>query len=400
MKREELMNLGFATRAIHGGTAPNTFGALSAPIYQTSTFVFDSAAQGGSRFALQEDGYIYSRLGNPTCAVAEEKIALLEGTEACVSAGSGMGAISSALWTLLEQGGHLVASETLYGCTFALMNHGLTRYGVDVTFVDMTDLDAVQKALRPDTKAVYLETPANPTLKIMDIETISAMAHQIEGCQVVVDNTFCTPYIQRPVELGADIVVHSATKYLNGHGDVIAGFVCGRKDYIDQVRLFGIKDMTGSVLSPFDAFLIARGLKTLEIRMERHCANAMKVAAFLEGHPAVASVSYPGLKSFPQYDLAKKQMALPGGMISFELKGGKAEGAVVMDNVKLCKLAVSLGDAETLIEHAASMTHSTYTPDELKMAGISEGLVRLSVGLEKAEDIIADLEQALNLIAK
>lgn len=400
MKREELMNLGFATRAIHGGAAPNTFGALSAPIYQTSTFVFDSAAQGGSRFALQEDGYIYSRLGNPTCAVAEEKIALLEGTEACVSAGSGMGAISSALWTLLEQGGHLVASETLYGCTFALMNHGLTRYGVDVTFVDMTDLDAVQKALRPDTKAVYLETPANPTLKIMDIESISAMAHQIEGCQVVVDNTFCTPYIQRPVELGADIVVHSATKYLNGHGDVIAGFVCGRKDYIDQVRLFGIKDMTGSVLSPFDAFLIARGLKTLEIRMERHCANAMKVAAFLEDHPAVASVSYPGLKSFPQYDLAKKQMALPGGMISFELKGGKDEGAVVMDNVKLCKLAVSLGDAETLIEHAASMTHSTYTPDELKMAGISEGLVRLSVGLENAEDIIADLEQALNLIAK
>lgn len=400
MKREELMQLGFATRAIHGGAAPNTFGALAAPIYQTSTFVFDSAAQGGSRFALQEDGYIYSRLGNPTCAVAEEKIALLEGTESCVSAGSGMGAISSALWTLLEQGGHLVASKTLYGCTFALMNHGLTRYGVDVTFVDMTDLDAVQKALRPDTKAVYLETPANPTLKIMDIETISAMAHQIEGCQVVVDNTFCTPYIQRPVELGADIVVHSATKYLNGHGDVIAGFVCGRKDYIDQVRLFGIKDMTGSVLSPFDAFLIARGLKTLEIRMERHCANAMKVAAFLEDHPAVASVSYPGLKSFPQYDLAKKQMALPGGMISFELKGGKAEGAVVMDNVKLCKLAVSLGDAETLIEHAASMTHSTYTPDELKMAGISEGLVRLSVGLENAEDIIADLEQALNLIAK
>lgn len=400
MERNELMNLGFATRAIHGGAAPNTFGALSVPIYQTSTFVFDSAAQGGRRFALQEEGYIYSRLGNPTCAAAEEKIALLEGTEACVAAGSGMGAISSALWTLLEQGGHLIASETLYGCTFALMNHGLSRYGVDVTFVDMTDLDAVQKALRPNTKAVYLETPANPTLKIMDINAVSAIAHQVEGCQVIVDNTFCTPYIQRPVELGADIVVHSATKYLNGHGDVIAGFVCGRKEYIDQVRLFGIKDMTGSVLSPFDAFLISRGLKTLEIRMERHCANALKVAEFLENHPAVASVSYPGLRSFPQYDLAKKQMALPGGMISFELKGGKAEGAVVMDNVRLCRLAVSLGDAETLIEHAASMTHSTYTPEELKMAGISESLVRLSVGLENAEDIIADLDQALNLISK
>lgn len=400
MKREELQHLGFATRAIHGGAAPNTFGALTAPIYQTSTFVFDSAAQGGNRFALQEEGYIYSRLGNPTCAVAEAKVALLEGTEDCVATASGMGAISSALWTLLENGGHMVASETLYGCTFALMNHGLTRYGVDVTFVDMTDLEAVQKAMRPDTKVVYLETPANPTLKIMDIDAISAIAHQVEGCKVIVDNTFCTPYIQRPIEHGADIVVHSATKYLNGHGDVIAGFVCGTKEYITQVRLFGVKDMTGAVLSPFDAFLIARGMKTLEIRMQRHSANAMKVAEFLEQHPAVASVNYPGLKSFPQYELAKKQMDLPGGMISFELKGGKEEGAVVMDNVKLCKLAVSLGDAETLIEHAASMTHSTYTPEELKMAGISEGLVRLSVGLENVEDIIADLDQALNLISK
>ena len=400
MKREELQHLGFATRAIHGGAAPNTFGALTAPIYQTSTFVFDSAAQGGNRFALKEDGYIYSRLGNPTCAVAEAKVALLEGTEDCVATASGMGAISSALWTLLEKGGHMVASETLYGCTFALMNHGLTRYGVDVTFVDMTDLEAVQKAMRPDTKVVYLETPANPTLKIMDIDAVSAVAHQVEGCKVIVDNTFCTPYIQRPVEHGADIVVHSATKYLNGHGDVIAGFVCGTKEYITQVRLFGIKDMTGAVLSPFDAFLIARGMKTLEIRMQKHSDNAMKVAEFLEQHPAVASVNYPGLKSFPQYELAKKQMDLPGGMISFELKGGKEEGAVVMDNVKICKLAVSLGDAETLIEHAASMTHSTYTPEELKMAGISEGLVRLSVGLENVEDIIADLDQALNLISK
>ena len=278
------------------------------------------------------------------------------------------------------------------------MNHGLSRYGVDVSFVDITDLDAVKQAIKPNTRVVYLETPANPTLKISDIEGISKIAHASGDIKVVVDNTFCSPYIQQPLSLGADVVVHSATKYLNGHGDVIAGFVAGSQEYINNVRLFGIKDMTGSVLSPFDAFLVARGMKTLALRMEKHSANAMQVAEFLEGHPAVEKVYYPGLKSFPQYELAKKQMRLPGGMISFELKGGKEEGAVVMNNVKLCSLAVSLGDAETLIEHAASMTHSTYTPEELKAAGISEGLVRLSVGLENAEDIIADLKQALDLI--
>ena len=400
MDNNTLKKKGFATRAIHGGAMKNEFGALCNPIYQTSTFVFDSAEQGGNRFALKEPGYIYSRLGNPSTTAVEAKIALLEGTEACTSAASGMGAISATMWTLLHAGDHVVASDTLYGCTFALLNHGLTRFGVEVTFVDTNDLDAVKKAMKPNTKVVYLETPANPTLKITDIEAVSKIAHSVKGCQVVVDNTFCSPYIQRPVEHGADIVVHSATKYLNGHGDVIAGFVCGSQEFITNVLLFGIKDMTGSVLSPFDAFLIARGMKTLAIRMERHSANAMKVAEFLESHAAVTKVNYPGLKSFPQYDLAKKQMDLPGGMISFELKGGKEEGAVVMNNVKMCKLAVSLGDAETLIEHAASMTHSTYTPEELKMAGISEGLVRLSVGLEDAEDIIADLKQALDLIVK
>ena len=398
MKREELQKMGFATQAIHGGSSQNTFGALTAPIYQTSTFVFDSAEQGGKRFALEESGYIYSRLGNPTNTVVEEKVALLEGAEACVSTASGMGAISATFWTILQNGDHVVASDTLYGCTFALLNHGMPRASVDVTFVDMNDLDAVKKAMKPNTKMVYVETPANPTLKIVDIESVAAIAHEVDGCLVVADNTFCTPYISRPLEMGADVVVHSATKYLNGHGDVIAGFVCGSAEFIAQVRLFGIKDMTGAVLSPFDAFLIARGMKSLPIRMEKHCANAMEVAAFLEGHPAVESVSYPGLKSFPQYDLAKKQMRLPGGMISFELKGGKKAGGTVMDSVKLCKLAVSLGDAETLIEHAATMTHSPYTPEELKAAGISEGLVRWSVGLEDAADIIADLKQALDKV--
>lgn len=398
MEKELLKKMGFATQAIHAGAMKNEFGALTNPIYQTSTFIFDSAEQGGNRFALQEPGYIYSRLGNPSNTQVEEKVAMLEGGEACCSMGSGMGAISSALWTLLRAGDHVVAGDTLYGCTFALLNHGMTRYGVDVSFVDITDLDAVKKAIKPNTRVVYLETPANPTLKISDIESISKIAHEMGDITVVVDNTFCSPYIQKPLSLGADVVVHSATKYLNGHGDVIAGFVVGKLDYITNVRLFGLKDMTGAVLSPFDAFLISRGMKTLALRMEKHSYNAMKVAEFLETHPAVKSVAYPGLKSFPQYELAKKQMSLPGGMISFELKGGKEEGAVVMNNVKLCSLAVSLGDAETLIEHAASMTHSTYTPDELKAAGISEGLVRLSVGLEDPEDIIADLKQALDLV--
>lgn len=400
MEREILEKMGFSTKAIHAGATKNTFGALAAPIYQTSTFVFDSAEQGGNRFALKEPGYIYSRLGNPTNTVAEEKVAMLEGADAAMSTASGMGAISSALWTILKAGDHVVAAETLYGCTFALLNHGLTRYGIEVSFVDTSDLDAVEKAMRPNTKVVYLETPANPTLKITDLEAVSKIAHKVEGCIVMVDNTFCTPYIQRPLEFGADVVVHSATKYLNGHGDVIAGFVAGKQEFINNVRLFGVKDMTGAVLSPFDSFLIARGMKTLALRMEKHCANAMKVSEFLETHPAVDKVYYPGLKSFPQYELAKKQMSLPGGMISFELKGGVDEGRVVMNNVKLCALAVSLGDAETLIQHPASMTHSPYTCEERMAAGISDGLVRLAVGLEDVEDIIADVKQALDLIVK
>lgn len=398
MNNDCLKNKGFATKAIHGGHQKNQFGALTTPIYQTSTFVFDNAKQGGDRFACKEDGYIYSRLGNPTNTVLEEKIALLEGAEACMSTASGIGAVSSAFWTALKAGDHVVASDTLYGCTFAYLNHGLTRYGVEVTFCDVTNPENVKNAMKPNTKVVYLETPANPSLKINDISAIAKIAHENEGCLLFIDNTFCTPYIQRPLELGADVIIHSGTKYLNGHGDVIAGFVCGTKDFITNVRLFGVKDMTGASLSPFDAFLIIRGLKTLQIRMEKHCENAMKIAEFLETHPAVEKVYYPGLKSFEQYDLAKKQMDLPGGIIAFELKGGLQEGITVMDNVKLCALAVSLGDAETLIEHPASMTHSPYSPEEREAAGISDALVRLSIGLENPEDIIDDLNTALNLI--
>lgn len=396
MNKESLQGMGFATKSIHGGTAKNAHGTLATPIYQTSTFYFDSAEQGGRRFAGEEGGYIYSRLGNPTTKVLEDKIAILEGGEAAAAMSSGMGAISSTLWTLLKAGDHVIASQTLYGCTFALLNHGMSKYGVEVTFVDVTNPENVREAMKENTKVVYLETPANPTMLVTDIEAISKIAHEKEDCKVIVDNTFCTPYLQKPLQLGADIVVHSATKYINGHGDVIAGIVVGSEEDITNIKLVGIKDMTGSVLSPNDAFLMIRGLKTLPIRMDRHCQNAMAVARFLESHPAVEKVYYPGLESFEGHELAKKQMSQFGGILAFEVKGGIEAGKKLMNSLQLCILAVSLGDAETLIEHAASMTHSPYTKEEREEAGISDGLVRLSVGLEDADDIIADLKQGLD----
>ena len=396
MDKEKLSKMDFSTRAVHAGYEKNKYGALATPIYQTSTFIFDSAEQGGRRFALEEDGYVYSRLGNPTNNQVEVKLASLEGAEAALTTASGIGAITSAIWTHVKAGDHIVAAKTLYGCTFAFLNHGLAKFGIEVTFVDTSNPENVRAAMKENTKLVYLETPANPNMLISDIEAIAEIAHKNEGCIVVVDNTYCTPYIQRPLELGADVVVHSATKYLNGHGDVIAGFVAGSAEFVTNVRLLGIKDMTGSVLGAFDAYLINRGMKTLNLRMEKHCANAQKVAEFLEAHPAVESVKYPGLKSFPQYELAKKQMRLPGAMIAFELKSGLEAGRKLMNAVELCTLAVSLGDCETLIQHPATMTHSPYTPEERAASGISEGLVRLSVGLESADDIIADLKQALD----
>jgi len=396
LDKEKLKDLNFITRAIHVGCEKNQYGALATPIYQTSTFAFDSAEQGGKRFSGEEGGYIYTRIGNPTVSVIEEKLANLENAEAAVATASGMGALSSALWSAVSAGDHIVASKTLYGCSFSYLSHGLTRFGVEVSFVDISDPENVKAAMKENTKAVYLESPVNPNMVIADIEAISKIAHQNEGCLLIVDNTYCTPYLQRPIDLGADVVVHSATKYLNGHGDVIAGFVAGRKDFIKLVLSIGIKDMTGACISPFDAFLVGRGMKTLEMRMERHCENAQKVAEFLEQHPAVESILYPGLKTFPQYELAKKQMKLPGAMIAFEVKGGIEAGKKLMNSVELCTLAVSLGDAETLIQHPASMTHAAYTEEERAESGISEGLVRLSVGLEYFEDIIADLKRALD----
>ena len=389
---------GLGTTAIHAGTLKNLYGTLAMPIYQTSTFIFDSAEQGGRRFALEEAGYIYTRLGNPTTTVLEDKIAALEEGEAAVATSSGMGAISSTLWTVLKAGDHIVTDKTLYGCTFALMCHGLTRFGIDVTFVDTSNLDEVKNAMKENTRVVYLETPANPNLKIVDIEALAKLAHTNPNTLVIVDNTFATPYMQKPLTLGADVVVHSVTKYINGHGDVIAGLVITNKALADQIRFVGLKDMTGAVLGPQDAYYIIRGMKTFEIRMERHCKNARKVVEFLNNHPKIERVYYPGLETHPGYEIAKKQMKDFGAMISFELKGGFEAGKTLLNSLKLCSLAVSLGDTETLIQHPASMTHSPYTKEEREAAGITDGLVRLSVGLENVEDIIADLEHGLEKI--
>ena len=394
----EIKKCGLGTTAIHAGTLKNLYGTLAMPIYQTSTFIFDSAEQGGRRFALEEAGYIYTRLGNPTTTVLEDKIAALEEGEAAVATSSGMGAISSTLWTVLKAGDHIVTDKTLYGCTFALMCHGLTRFGIDVTFVDTSNLDEVKNAMKENTRVVYLETPANPNLKIVDIEALAKIAHTNPNTLVIVDNTFATPYIQKPLTLGADVVVHSVTKYINGHGDVIAGLVITNKALADQIRFVGLKDMTGAVLGPQDAYYIIRGMKTFEIRMERHCKNARKVVEFLNNHPKIEKVYYPGLETHPGYEIAKKQMKDFGAMISFELKGGFEAGKTLLNSLKLCSLAVSLGDTETLIQHPASMTHSPYTKEEREAAGITDGLVRLSVGLENVEDIIADLEHGLEKI--
>ena len=394
----ETKKCGLGTTAIHAGTLKNLYGTLAMPIYQTSTFIFDSAEQGGRRFALEEAGYIYTRLGNPTTTVLENKIAALEEGEAAVATSSGMGAISSTLWTVLKAGDHVVTDKTLYGCTFALMCHGLTRFGIEVTFVDTSNLDEVKNAMKENTRVVYLETPANPNLKIVDLEALSKLAHTNPNTLVIVDNTFATPYMQKPLKLGADIVVHSVTKYINGHGDVIAGLVVTNKELADQIRFVGLKDMTGAVLGPQDAYYIIRGMKTFEIRMERHCKNAKKVVEFLNKHPKIERVYYPGLETHPGHEIAKKQMKDFGAMISFELKGGFEAGKTLLNNLKLCSLAVSLGDTETLIQHPASMTHSPYTKEEREAAGITDGLVRLSVGLENIEDIIADLEQGLEKI--
>ena len=390
---------GFATRAIHHAYDPQeNEGALTPPLHLTSTFAFESAEAGSEIFSGERAGHVYSRISNPTCDLLEKRIATLEGAEAGLALASGMGAITATLWTLLCPGDEVIVDKTLYGCTFSYMRHGLAKWGITITHVDMTDAENLRMAISEKTRVVFFETPANPNMRLVDIAAVSDIAHA-GGAIVVVDNTYATPYLTRPIEHGADIVVHSATKYLGGHGDVVAGLVVGTIEQITDIRVYGMKDMTGAVMAPFNAMLILRGLKTLALRMDRHCASAVTVARWLESHPAVRSVYFPGLDASPQHDVANRQMDQAGAMIAFELDGGIVAGRAMMNRLNMIQRAVSLGDAETLIQHPASMTHSTYTPEERAEHGISDGLIRLSVGLEEVEDILADLDQSLPIRA-
>ncbi|MCF3191381.1 methionine gamma-lyase [Pseudomonas bubulae] len=389
-------NFGFSTRAIHYGYNPLEHnGAVIPPVYMTSTFAFATAEYGASCFSGEEHGHFYTRISNPTLALLEARMAALENAEAGVAFSSGMGAIAATFWTLLRPGDEIIVNRTLYGCTFALLHHGIGEFGVVVKHVDMANPAELEAAISPATRMIYFETPANPNMQLVDIPAVSRIAHRHDNLLVVIDNTYCTPYLQRPLELGADVVVHSATKYLSGHSDITAGMVLTSQHLADRIRLQGLKDLTGAVLSPHDAHLLMRGIKTLALRMDRHCSSAQAIAQMLQAHPAVEWVAYPGLPSFPQYALASRQMKLPGGMIAFELKGGIAAGQCFMNALQLFSRAVSLGGAESLAQHPASMTHSTYTLEERARHGISEGLVRLAVGLEDVADLLADVEQAL-----
>ncbi|MEZ9367381.1 methionine gamma-lyase [Shewanella sp. 10N.286.51.B2] len=382
-----------ATVAIHGGHIKEAFGALVTPLYQSATFVFDNAQQGGARFAGDEQGYIYTRLGNPTTAELERKMALLEGAESAAACASGMAAVSAALMTHLEAGDHLISSNAVYGCTFALLSSQLKRYGVDTTFVDFSDPLAIEAAIQPNTKLVFCESPVNPHLQVFDLTAIAAIAKR-NNLISIVDNTFMTPLLQQPLTLGIDMVIHSATKYLNGHGDVIAGIVCGSEAHIHQLKYQILKDF-GGVISPHDAWLILRGLKTLDVRLSRHCDNAEKLAVYLNQHTKVSSVFYPGLENHQGFKYVGKQMRRAGGVIAFELIGSEQDAINFVNKLKLFTIAVSLGDAESLIQHPASMTHSPYTPEARAEAGITDNLLRISVGLENVEDLIIDIKQAL-----
>ena len=398
---------GKSTEAIHAGepsskrpiaaenkNSGKTGVPLLPPIFQNSTFSFQTTEECASAFIDEDCGYVYTRWGNPTQHTLELKLAALEAGEAALATASGMGAISTALLTVLSDGGHVVAMETLYSATYNLLNDELTRMGIETTFVDATDPIKIESAIRPDTKVLYLESPTNPLLKLVDLSACAEIAKS-HDITTIIDNTFATPCSQQPISFGIDVVLHSITKYLSGNGAVIAGAIIGNKGFIEHARKVTLRNF-GAVISPFNAWLTLLGVPTLPLRFARHCDNAVEIATFLEKHPAVAWVRYPGLSSHPQHDLAKKQMAGFGGMITIELKGGQAAGEQFVNRLQICTLAVSLGDVRTLVCHPASTTHSHVPKEVRQKTGITDGLVRFSIGLEDAEDIIADLQHALD----
>lgn len=390
--KKQYMNM--ETSVIHAGyDAKEHLGSLSTPIFQTSTFTFDSAEQGEKRFAGEEEGYIYSRLGNPTVRALEERIAELEGAEAGLAFGSGMAAVSAILFSLTKAGDHIICSQGIYGCTFGLLELMKEKYAIAHNFCEMETEEQIRQLIRPETACIYIETPINPTMKLIDLEMVAKVAKE-KDIPVVVDNTFSSPYLQQPLQSGCDIVLHSATKFIGGHGDVIAGLAAGKKDFIQQVEMTTLKDI-GGVISPFDAWLLLRGMKTLPVRMDRHCENAAYIAEQLKQHSFVKRVFYPGDVESKDYVIMNKQMKAGGGLISFEIDGSKEEAQVVLNKLSLIKIAVSLGDTETLIQHPATMTHSSIPKEIREQMGITDQLIRLSVGLEAKQDIWQDLEQAL-----
>lgn len=391
-------DLSFGTRCVHSGEAPSPeYRAHTTPIYQTSTFLFDSAEHAEAIFSGKETGYRYVRSppNTPTHAAFIEKIKSLEGGEAGLSFSSGMAAETSVVLSQLKSGDHLISSNVLYGGTYGLFSSILPKTGIDVSYVDTTDLEEVKAAFRSSTRMIFLESPANPTMSVCDIREIAGIARDA-GAISVVDNTFASPYFQRPLGLGADLVVESCTKYIGGHSDLLGGAAVGSKELIRSMSR--ATTLLGVTMGPHEAWLCIRGLKTLHLRMERHASNAMAVAQFLESHPKVEWVSYPGLSSHPQHDVARRQMSGYSGMLSFELKGGVKAGQRLMNSVELCLLSVSLGSTDTLIQHPASMTHAIVPRDMRLKIGITDGLVRISAGIEDAEDIIADLDQALEKV--
>jgi len=387
--------LGFETKLLHGGKREqNPDHALNPPIFMTSTFTFDNTEHVRRVMNFESDDYVYTRGNNPTLRLFENRMACLEEGTGAVAFASGMAAISSVLFSLLKSGDKVIAHKTLYGSSHTVLKELLPRYKVETEIIDLTDFNLLEMKLVEGVKVVYLETPCNPTLQVLDIKGIGELAHKF-GSKVVVDNTFATPFFQKPLQLGADVVVHSATKYIGGHGDVVAGVaVASDPEYIMKLK-FDFMCEFGGVLSPFNAWLLLRGLKTLAVRMRQHEKNAMKIARFLEAHPAVQQVYYPGLESSPEHKLAKEQMDGFGAMISFEVRGGLEQAKKVVNGVTLAQLAVSLGDCETLIELPAAMTHLGYEKTELHKFGLTESMVRISVGIEDVADIIADLNLAL-----
>jgi len=386
----------FNTKLIHGGGYKDKYGSVNVPIFQSSTFEFESAEEGARCFLGESDGYIYTRLGNPTINVLEKMVAELEGGFGGIGTSSGMGAINTVYMALLSKGDHMISSDAVYGPSRVIMEDHYSRYGVESTYVNTSDINNIKKAVKPNTKVLYIETPANPTVEITDIKACAEIAKE-HGLVLVVDNTFSSPYLQRPLELGADVVLHSMTKFINGHADIVGGMVVAKtKEMYKKLR--SMMTALGCNLDPHQSYLVIRGLKTLAIRIDRAQENAQKIAEYLEKHPKVEWVRYPGLPSHPQFELAKKQMDGPGALISFGLKGGFEAGKTMMNNVKISILAVSLGGVESLIEHPASMTHSKVSPEDKQKAGISDGLVRYSAGIEDINDLLWDLEQALEKV--